>query len=78
MDNREQSTALVKRLELKIPLLADAGMKVIRAYGVAMEGRDIAVPSVFIVGQDRQVLYRHVGKSMMDRPEVEDLLKRVR
>ncbi len=69
--------ALVTRLALKMPLLADPGMKVIRAYGVAMKGREIAVPSVFIVGQDRQVLYRHVGESMTDRPEADELLERV-
>ena len=78
VDGRDKSVTLVKRLNLQIPLLSDPQMKVIKAYGVAMEGRDIAVPSVFIVDRKKQILYRYIGESMTDRPDSDDLLARVR
>lgn len=40
-----------------------------------MEGQDIAVPSVFIVGTDGHVHYRHIGESVTDRPSPSELLE---
>ena len=48
-------------------------MKVIKAYGVAMDGEDIAVPSTFIIRQDRTIHWKHIGETMADRPPNEDL-----
>ena len=59
----------------RIPLLSDPDLKVAMAYGVAMEGRDIAVPATFVVRQDRTIAYTYVGESMNDRPSNTYLLK---
>lgn len=76
VDSAEKSTALTRRMKLRLPLLSDPSMKVISAYGVAMEGRDIAVPAVFIVGKGHKILYRYIGESMSDRPDPDELVSR--
>ena len=68
VDPVDDSTRLAGKLGIGFPLLADPELKTALAYGVAMKGDDIAVPSIFIVGRDRRIHYRHVGESIMDRP----------
>ena len=58
-------------------VLRDADMLVIRAYGVAMKGQELAVPAVFIVRRDGTIAYRHVGESMADRPTIDALVHEV-
>lgn len=70
--------ALATRLDLHFPLLSDADLRVAAAYGVAMSGRDIAVPSVFVVRPDRVIAWKCVGETMADRPGVEEVLAQVR
>jgi len=68
---------LVSKLGLNFPVVRDADMSIIRAYGVAMKGQDLAVPAVFIVRSDATIAYRHVGESMADRPTVDMLVHEV-
>lgn len=42
-----------------------------------MDGEDIAVPSVFIVGTDGHIRFRYIGESVTDRPSPADLLAEV-
>jgi peroxiredoxin len=76
VDGREDSTALVARLGLHYPLLSDPDLRVASAYGVAMKGRDIAVPSVFVVRGDR-IVYRKVGETVGDRPTPDEVVAQV-
>ena len=59
----------------RIRLLSDPDLKVAMAYGVAMVGRDIAVPATFVVAPDRSIAFTYVGESMSDRPSNTYLLK---
>lgn len=68
VDAREDSVKLSKSLELPYPLLEDENLKVALQWGVAMEGRDIAVPSTFIVLPNGTVFWKKVGENMADRP----------
>ena len=74
----EDSRKLTGRLGLRFPLLSDPGLRVIAAYGVAMAGRPIAVPAVFVVDRDRKILHRHIGTSVTDRPSPEAILAHLR
>lgn len=74
VDSMEDSVAFASKLSITFPLLHDAGLKTALAYGVAMEGDEIAVPAVFIVSRDLRIVYRHVGESIVDRPSAESLL----
>jgi peroxiredoxin len=74
VDAPRDSADLVKKLGLHFPLLSDPDMRTILAYGVAMKGRDIAVPSVFVVQQDRAITYTKVGETVTDRPLADEVL----
>jgi peroxiredoxin len=47
------------------------------AYGVAMKGRDIAVPSVFVVKRDRTIAWEKIGENVGDRPSADDIVAQV-
>lgn len=74
VDERSDSVAMARRLGTRIPLLEDKRLKTAIAWGVAMKGRDLAVPAVFVVRPDGGISYRYVGESMMDRPGPETIL----
>lgn len=77
VDERADSVTLAGKLGVAFPLLADPGLKTALAYGVAMQGQDIAVPSVFIVGQDKKIHFKKVGESISDRPSPDTLLRAI-
>jgi len=54
--------------------LRDEGLRVALAYGVAMEGRDIAVPAVFVVLPSGLIYWKQVGESVADRPSNAQIL----
>ncbi len=74
VDTVEESAALVAKLGLGFPLLSDPGMKTIIAYGVAMDGEDIAVPSTFVIDRNRRIRFAYVGETQADRPSNDALL----
>jgi len=74
-DPQEDSAELIADKEITVPLLSDPELAVISAYGVAMEGQDIAVPATFIVRADGTISWSYVGESMADRPDAERLLE---
>jgi hypothetical protein len=43
-----------------------------------MEGRDIAVPAVFVVRSDRSIAWKKVGEDMSDRPNAADVVAHAR
>jgi peroxiredoxin len=57
--------------------LSDPGLKTALAFGVAMQGEEIAVPATFIVTKDKRIVYVKVGESLTDRPSVADLLEQL-
>ena len=74
-DEVEDSVQLADSLAIGFPLLSDTDLKAAVAWGVAMEGRDIAVPATFVVTQDRKIFWKKVGESMTDRPSNEEILE---
>jgi peroxiredoxin len=74
-DPSEDSVELAEKLAIGFPLLADTDLKAAIAWGVAMEGRDIAVPATFVVLPDRRVFWKKVGESPMDRADEDELLE---
>lgn len=74
VDEREDSVTFARQLGARYPLLFDEGLRVSNAYGVAMAGRDIPVPAVFIVLPDGPIFWRKVGESVADRPSTAELI----
>jgi len=73
-DSQEAAAELAQRLELPFPLLSDPPREVISAFGVADRSNEIAVPAVFVVSRDGEVLWRYVGESPPDIPALEQVL----
>ncbi len=78
VDAADESVKLAGELGLHFRMLGDLDLKVATAYGVAMEGQDIAVPSVFVVRKDRTIAWKQVGENMTDRASPRDILAQAR
>ncbi len=76
-DSAEDSIVLARKERIPFPLIHDVGLKAALAYGVAMDGEDIAVPAVFVIDGHGRIHWKQVGESLWDRPKVEDVLARV-
>lgn len=74
-DSREDSASFAADDGITVPLLSDPELRVISAYGVAMDGDDIAVPASFIIRPDGTIYWSYVGETMADRPDAAELLK---
>ncbi len=69
----EKSFQLDHRRGLYFPLLSDPDRRIIVQYGLADKEKEIAVPTVIIVGRDGRVRWKHVGKTVMDRPDWQEI-----
>lgn len=78
VDPVADSSKLAADLGLHFPLLSDPDLHVASAYGVAMKGQDIAVPSVFVVRRGRTIAWKKVGEDMADRASASDVLEQAR
>jgi peroxiredoxin len=77
VDTPEDSRELVADLGIRFALLSDSDLRVANAYGVAMAGKDIAVPAVFVVNPDRSIYFRYVGENQADRPSARKVLSKL-
>jgi peroxiredoxin len=77
VDERSDSEALARSLLIGYPLLRDDGLRIATAYGVAMQGRDIAIPAVFVVLPSGVIFWKKVGESMLERPRTGQILEEV-
>jgi peroxiredoxin len=65
-------------IENKYPLLLDPDGKTVKAFGVFNPEDNLSRPSVYLIGPDQKVLYHYVGKSLADRPPLNEVLEVVR
>ena len=66
--------------DANFPILADPGAKVAKewkvfglmdAYG---NSDDYDIPSAFIINRERMIIWRYIGKSKTDRPEMAQII----
>lgn len=77
-DSQEEAAALAKRLHLTYPLVSDPELRLIRAFGVEMQGREIAIPSTFVLApQGGRIVWRYIGETMFDRSDLRAILQAV-
>jgi hypothetical protein len=74
IDGVTRNEAMVSKLALPFPMLADPDASVIAAYGVYHENEQRARPSAFVIGRDLSIPYRYVGRDFADRPLTMELL----
>lgn len=77
-ENREAGAIFKASFELPFPLLVDADLRIIRAYGVFHEneakGRLIARPATFVLDANGIIRYRYIGQNAGDRPSADTIL----
>jgi peroxiredoxin len=74
----EESQRLSKKLEITFPIGADPELRLIRSFGVEMEGREIAIPSMFVLERGTgRIIWRYIGETMFDRPKLDPVLKAI-
>ena len=87
----EQGVNLLTKLRLPYYLLTDSQSKVISLYGVHVKKReladmpallghrkDYAMPSVFIINKQGNLVWSFIGKTYRDRPDNEKILANLR
>ena len=75
VDQLEQNAAMVEKLVLPFPVLADPnGALTIKPMGVWNEEGGLAQPAIVVLQPDGQEVYRYVGVDFADRPNDDDLL----
>ncbi len=73
-DSHDESRILAKEGRIGFSLLSDADLAVATAYGVAMQGKDIAIPATFIIDQAGNIHWKKVGETQMDRADFDRVL----
>lgn len=79
VDPPERNAAMVAKLALPYPLLADpGGTEAIKPYGVWHDGNDFARPAVVLLRPDGSEILRQVGEDFADRLPEEELVEAIR
>ena len=74
VDDVARNKAMVDKLLLPFPMLADPDAAVIAAYGVYHQNERRARPAAFVIGRDLSIPYRYFGRDFADRPLTRELL----
>lgn len=57
------------------PILADPDHMVATQYGVFnLLGDGVAAPAVFIIDQERHIVWSYIGRDAFDRPPVDEII----
>lgn len=83
VDDPAEARKMLARIEanggpLGFPVLCDPRREAVKAFGVYDAEHDIALPSVLILDPSGNVLWKHIGDTMADRPEEDALLTELR
>jgi len=91
-DTPEEAKKTREKSQARFPILIDSDNEVVNLYGVATQKRELkdipailhgkkagtyAMPAVFIIDTKGIIRYSYVGKSFTDRPNNEELLKKL-
>jgi len=76
-DEPEASAKFRARAQLTFPLLSDPELEAVSAWGVAMDGDDIAVPTVYVINGEGQITWRYQSETQYDRPAMKTLREEV-
>ena len=75
IDSPAQNAAMVEKLALPFPILADpGGEQAIKSAGVWNDTGKMAKPAIVVLAPDGREVYRYVGVDFMDRPGDDEVL----
>ncbi len=71
----EDSQALVKKLDVRFPVLSDTEAKLTKAFGLFDPGNEIAWPAVYVIDKSGKIAWRGFLETYKERVTVDDILK---
>ncbi len=78
LDTPENNLKAVKKLDLSFPILADLKGEVIDRFGVrhvgGIAGRDIARPAVFVLDENRTIIWRSLTDNLRVRVKPSEVI----
>ena len=78
MDDIYDTTTLSLALDLDYSVLSDPDAYVAKKYGVFnLLGDGVATPSVFIIDDNKTVVWSYIGDNISDRAELKDILSNI-
>ncbi|MHC4393441.1 MAG: peroxiredoxin family protein, partial [Planctomycetota bacterium] len=77
-DSVEDTAGWLAFSRLPFPLLSDPGSTVIREFGVYDRLHDMALPSAVLVDPEGRVVWKYIGDSVVDRPDLDKVLADLR
>jgi peroxiredoxin len=78
MDSRGDALNMADLVGAGFTVLADASGEVVRRYGLYdLLDDGVSAPATFIVGPDRTILWRQVGRDISDRPSADQILSQL-
>lgn len=75
VESQAQIKAGREEMKLSFPMLSDVSVTTSDDYGVYnLLGDRLAAPSVFIINRQQQIVWKHVGRDILDRPSAKKVL----
>ena len=78
MDTNIDAKNMVDSGQIEYPVLSNPSGSVVDEYNVYnLLGDGVSAPATFIIGQNREILWKHVGQSSGDRPGIEEIISKL-
>lgn len=74
VDSPQTNAKLAQRLDVAFPILSDAELTAIRAFGIEDVGNDLALPATFVIDAAGTIKMVYVGENVRDRPDIDAIL----
>jgi len=74
-DPPDDSRKFAAKMGIEFPLVQDVGLAIAQAYGV-VDG-EVAIPAVFVIGQDGVIVWQYIGERSSDRPTSARVLEQI-
>ena len=83
VDAPDKARDVMTKAKLAFPVLADESRAATQAFGVlhaqgSPEGKDVPIPSMFLINRDGKIIWQRVAKAVQDRPDPEDVIVAIR
>lgn len=78
MDDAIVLRSMEERVMKRFPVLMDSTGKAVRGFGAYNPAEKLARPSIFLINDQKKIVYQHVGRSLKDRPLTSKIVKLVK
>ncbi len=78
MDTNIDAKNMVDVGQIKYPVLSNPSGSVVDEYKVYNRlGDGVSAPATFVIGQNREIVWKYIGTSSGDRPGIEELISKL-